>query len=68
MRRVLTVLCLVTVLLATLLGVAYAAPLQQGGEEYTVQADDWLSKLAEKNYGDVLAWPVIWKGTLAISM
>jgi iron(III) transport system substrate-binding protein len=30
-----------------------------------VQADDWLSKLAEKNYGDVLAWPVIWKGTLA---
>jgi iron(III) transport system substrate-binding protein len=42
-----------------------ASPLQQGGEEYTVQADDWLSKLAEKNYGDVLAWPVIWKATNA---
>jgi iron(III) transport system substrate-binding protein len=65
MRKVLTVLSLVAVLLVTLLGVAYAAPLQQGGEEYTVQADDWLSKLAEKNYGDVLAWPVIWKATLA---
>jgi iron(III) transport system substrate-binding protein len=24
-----------------------------------------LSKLAEKNYGDVLAWPVIWKATTA---
>lgn len=43
-----------------------AAPLpQDGGESYTVQADDWLSKLAEKNYGDVLAWPVIWKATNA---
>ena len=41
-----------------------AAPLPQaGGQEYVVQADDWLSKLAEKNYGDVLAWPVIWKAT-----
>ncbi|MDX1521168.1 MAG: hypothetical protein R3264_06050, partial [Anaerolineae bacterium] len=43
-----------------------ASPVQQdGGQEYTVQADDWLSKLAEKNYGDVLAWPVIWKATAA---
>jgi iron(III) transport system substrate-binding protein len=58
---------LLALLLSTLLvGVANAAsPLQQGGEEYTVQADDWLSKLAEKNYGDVLAWPVIWKATNA---
>ena len=46
-------------------GLASAAgPLPQGGgQEYVVQADDWLSKLAEKNYGDVLTWPVIWKGT-----
>jgi iron(III) transport system substrate-binding protein len=41
-----------------------AGPLpQEGGEAYTVQANDWLSKLAEKHYGDVLAWPVIWKAT-----
>jgi iron(III) transport system substrate-binding protein len=56
---------LVALLLATLLGVAYAAPPQQEGQEYVVQADDWLSKLAEKNYGDVLAWPVIWRATNA---
>jgi iron(III) transport system substrate-binding protein len=54
-------------LLVLLTGIASAAgPLpQDGGESYVVQADDWLSKLAEKNYGDVLAWPVIWKATNA---
>jgi iron(III) transport system substrate-binding protein len=54
-------------LFALLAGVATAAnPLQQGGgQEYIVQADDWLSKLAEKSYGDVLAWPVIWRATNA---
>ena len=59
-------LVLTAVMLSVLLvGVASAAsPVAQGGgQEYVVQADDWLSKLAEKNYGDVLAWPVIWKGT-----
>ena len=35
-----------------------AAPLYQG-EAYTVQADDWLSKLADKFLGDVLAYPAI---------
>ncbi|GAB4434858.1 MAG: hypothetical protein Kow0031_16620 [Anaerolineae bacterium] len=65
MRRTFNVLILVALLTATMLGVAYAAPPQQGGQEYTVQADDWLSKLAEKNYGDVLAWPVIWQATNA---
>ena len=66
MKRALNAFLLVMLLTATMLGVAYAAPpAQDSGQEYTVQADDWLSKLAEKNYGDVLAWPVIWKGTLA---
>ena len=66
MKKILS-LILLTLLLSTMVGVAGAAsPLPQGGgQEYTVQADDWLSKLAEKSYGDVLAWPVIWKGTLA---
>jgi LysM repeat protein len=27
--------------------------------EYTVQAGDWLSKIAAKYYGDVLAYPTI---------
>lgn len=62
-----TGLLVATLLFALLAGVATAAnPLQQGGgQEYIVQADDWLSKLAEKNYGDVLAWPVIWRATNA---
>ena len=35
-----------------------AAPLWQG-EDYVVQADDWLSKLSDKFLGDVLAYPAI---------
>jgi branched-chain amino acid transport system substrate-binding protein len=35
-----------------------AAPMFQG-EDYTVQADDWLSKLSDKFLGDVLAYPAI---------
>lgn len=38
--------------------VSGAAPLYQG-QDYTVQADDWLSKLADKFLGDVLAYPAI---------
>ncbi|MDX1523320.1 MAG: ABC transporter substrate-binding protein, partial [Anaerolineae bacterium] len=43
-----------------------AAPAWQGvacEEDTVVQADDWLSKLAEKFYGDVLAYPVIAEAT-----
>jgi para-nitrobenzyl esterase len=42
-----------------------AAPSHQEseGEVYTVQAGDWLSKLAEKYYGDPLAFPVIVEAT-----
>ena len=36
-----------------------AATLAAGGTNYTVQADDWLSKLAEKEYGDPLSYPAI---------
>ncbi|MEM7343267.1 MAG: MBL fold metallo-hydrolase [Chloroflexota bacterium] len=40
--------------------VGFAAPPQQsGGEDYTVQADDWLSKIADKTYGDLLVFPAI---------
>ncbi|GAB4453614.1 MAG: bifunctional UDP-sugar hydrolase/5'-nucleotidase [Anaerolineae bacterium] len=34
-------------------------------EDYVVQADDWLSKIAEKVYGDVLAYTVIFDATNA---
>lgn len=32
-------------------------------QDYTVQSDDWLSKIAEKFYGDVLAFPAIAEAT-----
>ncbi|MCL4298272.1 MAG: copper resistance protein NlpE N-terminal domain-containing protein [Anaerolineae bacterium] len=35
-----------------------AAPTASG-QAYTVQADDWLSKIAEKTYGDPLAYAAI---------
>jgi hypothetical protein len=34
-------------------------------QDYTVQSDDWLSKIAEKFYGDVLAFPAIAQATNA---
>jgi len=42
-----------------------APPVQDGGETYTIQADDWLSKLADKFLGDLFAWPAIWEATNA---
>jgi peptide/nickel transport system substrate-binding protein len=61
MRKKLISLLILAVLAAGLLPAAgVAAPLpQEEGEVYTVQKDDWLSKLADKEYGDVLAYPAI---------
>ncbi len=50
-------LFLLLVLVVALVPATAAA--QGEGSTYTVQADDWLSKLAEKEYGDVLAYPAI---------
>jgi branched-chain amino acid transport system substrate-binding protein len=36
-----------------------APPRQEEGTTYTVQKDDWLSKLADKEYGDIFAYPAI---------
>ena len=38
-------------------------PTDEAGQVYTVQADDWLSKLADKFYGDPLAYLVIFEAT-----
>ena len=59
---------LVLGLLLALIGVGVvqaAPPAQDGGAEYTVQANDWLSKLAEKYLGDVMAYPQIAEATNA---
>lgn len=61
---------LTSVMLIGALGMAQAAPPVQDegpGVEYIVQADDWLSKLADKFYGDIFAYPVIVKGTNAMA-
>ena len=55
-------LALVIVVLAVLAPVAGAAPPAQG-EEYTVRAGDWLSKLADKYLGDPMLYPAIMKVT-----
>jgi hypothetical protein len=46
-------------------GVSFSPGQPRGGESYIVQADDWLSKLADKFYGDILAYPAIWQATNA---
>jgi hypothetical protein len=40
-------------------------PAEEDGEAYIVQADDWLSKLADKFYGDIFAYPTIVDATNA---
>jgi branched-chain amino acid transport system substrate-binding protein len=67
MKRISVLFLLIFVLSTALVGSAGAAgpPQQEEGEVYTVQADDWLSKLADKFYGDIFAWPAIWLATNA---
>jgi len=64
MRKVLYLL-LVLALLAVLAPTATAAPPKQEGQDYTIQKDDWLSKLADKYLGDVFAYPAIAMATNA---
>jgi hypothetical protein len=56
-------------LLVTAASSAFAAPVNQAmmacEQNYVVQADDWLSKLADKYYGAVLAYPAIVEATNA---
>jgi branched-chain amino acid transport system substrate-binding protein len=60
-----------TILLALLLALLPVNALAQGPvacqDDVTVQADDWLSKLADKFYGDPLAFPAIAAATNAIA-
>lgn len=63
MRKASLVLILFALTLALAVSIAQAqAP---AGEEYVVQADDWLSKIADKYYGNVLAYPAIVDATNA---
>jgi len=60
MSKKLFTLVVLAALALTLVPTAVAAPPPQAeGKVYTIQKDDWLSKLADKEYGDVLAYPAI---------
>ncbi|MDM8529156.1 META domain-containing protein [Anaerolineales bacterium HSG24] len=63
MKKSILLITLLTLVLTT--NIALAAPLHQeaDGEEYIVQADDWLSKIAHKYYDDMFAYPVIVEAT-----
>lgn len=66
--RTLIVVILAAILLTGARSMAQAAPpaqTEQEGQEYVVQANDWLSRLAEKFYGDVMAYPTIVEATNA---
>jgi tungstate transport system substrate-binding protein len=54
----LTLVALILTMLPASLAIA-APPAQAEGKTYTVQKDDWLSKIAEKEYGDTMAYPAI---------
>jgi len=67
--------CLITflfILMAMLQSAVLAAPPAQEPvtceQEIVVQTDDWLSKIAEKVYGDVFAYPAIAEATNAKSV
>ena len=60
----LSTLSAVLILVALLLPTATMAQTPPECEfEYTVQKDDWLSKIADKYYGDILAYMVIVEAT-----
>jgi peptide/nickel transport system substrate-binding protein len=59
-KKLISLLILAILIVGLLPAAAVAAPPpQEGGKVYTVQKDDWLSRLAEKEYGDVFAFPAI---------
>jgi sugar lactone lactonase YvrE len=61
-------LVLLLAILATTAASVLAAPSYQEvtcEKDYVVQADDWLSKIADKSYGDAMAWPAIFDATNA---
>lgn len=62
MKKYTLITALLIFLMTLLPGPTLAAPSSQDlvcNEEVVVQANDWLSKLADKYYGDVLAYPAI---------
>ncbi|GAB4443986.1 MAG: ABC transporter substrate-binding protein [Anaerolineae bacterium] len=67
-RKYLSILTLAALLAGLLVAAVPGPGLAQGADcadTYTVQADDWLSKVADRFLGDVLAYPAIVDATNA---
>ncbi len=59
-KHLLKFVVLIAILMLIVPTAAIAAPpAQEGGQDYIVVADDWLSKLADKFLGDIFAYPAI---------
>ncbi len=69
LRKFFFLMITLVLLTAIIQPLALAAPLSQNAvaceQEVVVQADDWLSKIADKIYGDVFAYPAIADATNA---
>jgi polar amino acid transport system substrate-binding protein len=63
-KKFVNVVLLISLLLALVPAMALAQEGDQpAGQEYTIQKDDWLSKLADKYLGNVLAYDAIVEAT-----
>ena len=62
-KKLLNLLVVISMLLIAAPAVVAAPPVQEAGQDYTVVADDWLSKLADKYLGNVLAYTAIMAAT-----
>jgi len=64
-KNLFTIVATVAVLLGIVPQTVAAHPVLQVtcDQDAVVQADDWLSKLADKFYGDILAYPAIVEAT-----
>jgi polar amino acid transport system substrate-binding protein len=62
-RKLFSLLIVLTLLLLVMPVVALAQGGEMQGQEYTIQKDDWLSKLADKYLGNVTAYDAIVEAT-----
>jgi len=58
-KKLFSLLVLIVLLFTLVPAAALASPSAQAGKVYTVQKDDSLSKIAEKEYGDPMAYQAI---------
>ncbi len=65
MKKIFNILLMLFVVTSFIPGQATHAQTLACEQDIVVQADDWLSKIAEKAYGDVLAYPAIVAATNA---